>query len=67
MSTKSSSAANYVTCPNGHKIFVVWSDDRQCFAFTCDECQQHSMVAVSVHGTIEIRVVRGMMVDGGRQ
>ena len=53
---KLSSKCNYVTCPRGHKVFIVWSKDRNCFAFTCDECNQHSLRAVSAHGVIEIKV-----------
>jgi len=49
--------ANYVTCPNGHKIFVIWSTELQRFGFTCDECGQHSLKAVSLHGTIEVKIV----------
>lgn len=50
--------ANYVTCPIGHKVYVIWSDQKQRFAFTCDECEQHSENAVSAHGTVEVVVVR---------
>jgi hypothetical protein len=49
--------ANYVTCPKGHKIFVVWSEQLRKFGFTCDECEEHSLRAVSMHGTIEIRLL----------
>ena len=52
-----SEKANYVTCPNGHKVFVIWSNQLQRFGFTCDECNQHSLRAVSVHGTIEVVLV----------
>jgi hypothetical protein len=52
--------ANYVTCPEGHKIFVIWSDERQLFAFTCDECDTHSEVAASVHGPIRIQSIKSM-------
>lgn len=48
------SVANYVTCPKGHKVFVIWSDERQRFAFTCDECEQHSEIALSIHGYVKI-------------
>ncbi len=50
--------ANYVTCPQGHKVYVIWSPMMRKFGFTCDECQQHSLHAVSEHGVIEIRVVK---------
>lgn len=50
--------ANYVTCPDGHKVFVIWSPELQRFGFTCDECEEHSLVAVSMHGVIEVTVVR---------
>lgn len=49
--------ANYITCPKGHKIFVIWSDQRQTFGFTCDVCEQHSEVAVSAHGAVKIQLV----------
>lgn len=50
--------ANYVTCPKGHKVYVIWSEARQKFAFTCDECNQHSDRAISVNGLIEVRIVK---------
>jgi hypothetical protein len=50
--------ANYITCPKGHKVYVIWSDQRQTFGFTCDVCQEHSEVAVSAHGAIKIEVVK---------
>ena len=49
--------ANYITCPEGHKVFVIWSPELQRFGFTCDVCENHSLRAVSVHGVIEVRVV----------
>jgi hypothetical protein len=52
------SVANYVTCPKGHKVFVIWSDERQSFGFTCDTCQEHSEVAVSVHGAVKVELVK---------
>ena len=30
-------AANYITCPVGHKVFVIWSPELQRFGFTCDD------------------------------
>jgi len=51
--------ANYVTCPLGHKVFVIWSPELQRFGFTCDECEQHSLRVVSVHGTVEVQIVGG--------
>lgn len=45
---------NYVTCPKGHKIYVIWSPEREIFAFTCDECEQHSEVALSIHGNVRL-------------
>ena len=45
-----SEKANYVTCAKGHKVHVIWSSQRQAFGFTCDECGEHSEVAISVHG-----------------
>jgi hypothetical protein len=53
-----SEEANYITCPVGHKVFVIWSPKLQRFGFTCDECGQHSLRAVSLHGTIEVTIVR---------
>lgn len=52
-----SERAQYVECPKGHKIFVVWSDELQRFGFTCDECGQHAIRAASVHGVIEVKIV----------
>lgn len=49
---------NYVTCPKGHKVYVIWSPARQRFGFTCDECSQHSDRAISVQGLIEVRIVK---------
>lgn len=49
--------ANYVTCPKGHKVFVIWSPMLRRFGFTCEECNQHSLRAVSMHGAIEIKIV----------
>lgn len=46
--------AQYVTCPKGHKVFVVWSNQRQVFGFTCDDCDEHSEIAVSVHGAVKV-------------
>lgn len=46
--------ANYITCPKGHKIFVIWSSQRQSFGFTCDECGEHSEIGISVYGPIRI-------------
>ena len=42
-----SERANYVTCPKGHKVYVIWSALRKKFGFTCDECEEHSDVALS--------------------
>ena len=50
--------ANYITCPKGHLIFVIWSPEKQRFGFTCEICGEHSIRAVSLHGTIEVTVVR---------
>jgi len=49
--------AKYVTCPLGHKVFVIWSPQLQRFGFTCDECGQHSIKAVSVEGIVEVVIV----------
>lgn len=53
-----SEVCNYITCPKGHKIYVIWSPQKHRFAFTCDECNQHSLRAVSLHGVIEVRIVK---------
>lgn len=52
--------ANYVTCPKGHKLFVIWSPQFKKFGFTCEECGEHS-----VHGwspdtgyIVDVRIVR---------
>jgi predicted nucleic acid-binding Zn ribbon protein len=52
---------NYVTCPKGHKVYVVWSPMRKVFAFTCDECGEHSEKAFSEFGLISIRVEKPMV------
>lgn len=44
--------SNYITCPKGHKVFVVWIEEKNCFAFTCDECEQTSRVAISIKGFV---------------
>jgi hypothetical protein len=54
-----SEKANYVTCPKGHKVYVIWSEQRQKFGFTCDECGEHSEVAISPKGAIRIQRVGG--------
>lgn len=48
--------ANYVTCRKGHKVYVIWSPQRKMFAFTCDECNEHSERALSERGLISIHV-----------
>lgn len=58
--------ANYITCPQGHKVYVIWSDQRKTFGFTCDECGQHSERAISLHGLIEIRLVNPPVLDTRR-
>jgi hypothetical protein len=54
--------ANYITCPNGHKVFVIWSSQFKKFAFTCDECEEHSVRAISpmTGHVVEVRVVSRM-------
>lgn len=56
-------AANYVTCAKGHKVFVIWSPSRQCFGFTCDQCDQHSLTAISLQGHIKIVLVSPTRTD----
>jgi hypothetical protein len=46
--------ANYVTCTKGHKLYIVWVPDRQCYAFTCDECEIITPVAEAVNGVLEV-------------
>ena len=52
--------ANYITCPKGHKVFVIWSEERKKFGFTCEECDQHSEVAFSfmTGHVVKIKIVR---------
>jgi hypothetical protein len=52
--------ANYITCAKGHKVFVVWSPQFQKFAFTCDECDEHSVRAISpmTGHVVEVRIIR---------
>lgn len=52
--------ANYITCPKGHKVYVIWSAIRKRFAFTCDECNEHSDVAMSLQTghVIKVKIVR---------
>ena len=47
---------NYVTCPRGHKVYVIWSEMRQQFGFTCEICDEHSGRAISVQGLVEVRL-----------
>lgn len=49
---------NYVTCAQGHKMYVIWSPERKRFAFTCEECNVHSERAISLYGLIEVRIVK---------
>jgi hypothetical protein len=42
----------------GHKVFVIWSDEKQCFGFTCEECNEHSEAALSVHGLVKCELVK---------
>jgi len=41
---------NYVCCPLGHKLGVVWSASRQMFCFTCDTCEINLTVGLGPHG-----------------
>ena len=47
-------SANYVTCPFGHKLCVIWSPIKNMFAFTCDVCGVHFEYAISEQGTVKI-------------
>lgn len=57
--TGETESANYVTCPHGHKLYVIWSPRFQRFGFTCDECEQHSVRAISpmTGHVVEVRIV----------
>jgi hypothetical protein len=57
--------ANYITCPKGHKVYVIWSPMHKRFGFTCDECDQHSMVAASpmTGHLIKVKIVRRLRDD----
>jgi molybdenum cofactor biosynthesis enzyme MoaA len=48
--------ANYVTCPKGHKVYVIWSSELNCFGFTCDECRLSAQRVVSPYGVMEIKI-----------
>jgi predicted nucleic acid-binding Zn ribbon protein len=48
--------ANYVTCPFGHKLCVIWSPMKQVFAFTCDTCECHFEYAATEQGRVKIIV-----------
>lgn len=52
---------DYIMCPKGHKMFVVWVPAKNQFAFTCDECLEISPLAASVHGTVGFRIVQGVV------
>ena len=49
----------YITCFKGHKMVVVWVPDKNCYAFTCEECEIITPVAESIHGVIEIILHEG--------
>jgi hypothetical protein len=57
--------ANYITCPKGHKVYVIWSPRFKKFGFTCDECDQHSFMAASIQTghLIAVKVVRRMRAE----
>lgn len=52
--------ANYITCPKGHRVFVIWSPRFKKFGFTCDECGEHSVRAWSAQTghVVEVRIIR---------
>jgi hypothetical protein len=52
---------NYITCEHGHKMFIVWVDERKRFAFTCDECEIITPVAQTIQGVIEIKLHEGAL------
>jgi hypothetical protein len=49
---------HYVTCVQGHKMSIVWVPDKDCYAFTCEECNMITPVAETIHGVIEIKVYK---------
>jgi hypothetical protein len=44
---------NDVTCPNRHRVFVVWIEEKQSFAFYCEKCNQASPTAISIMGWVK--------------
>ena len=55
-----SEKANYITCPKGHRVYVIWSPRFKKFGFTCEECDEHSVRAISPMSghIVEVRIVR---------
>lgn len=55
-----SEKANYITCPQGHRVYVIWSPRFKKFAFTCDQCEEHAVRALSPMSghVVEVRIVR---------
>ena len=55
-----SEQARYITCPKGHKVYVIWSPRFKKFGFTCDECGEHAVRALEPMGSyvVEVRIVR---------
>lgn len=58
--------ANYITCPKGHKVYVIWSPFHKAFGFTCDECGEHSRTAFSpmTGHVVRIKVEKKMRIMG---
>jgi hypothetical protein len=50
---------NYCTCEKGHKIYVVWVEEKNQYAFTCDECKFMSPVVETIKGVVELKVHEG--------
>lgn len=55
-----SEKANYITCPQGHRVYVIWSPQFKKFGFTCEECNEHAVRAFSpmTGHVVEVRIVR---------
>jgi hypothetical protein len=51
--------AQYVTCLEGHKMYVCWVEEKQRFAFTCEECHILTPSAQTIEGVIELTLHQG--------
>lgn len=50
---------NEVTRRRGHRVFVVYVAEKDCFAFTCDSCNETSPVAISALGYVVCVLKKG--------